>query len=65
MIFLLMLNQLFRIEKEQNFSQENIDYSKSVTGVAYSKNDAKVTLVGVQDKPGVAADILSLWVKIK
>ena len=39
------------------FSQENIDYSKSVTGVAYSKNDAKVTLVGVQDKPGVAADI--------
>ena len=39
------------------FSQENIDYSKSVTGVAYSKDDAKITLIGVQDKPGVAADI--------
>jgi aspartate kinase len=39
------------------FNQESIDYSKSVTGVAYSKNDAKVTLIGVQDKPGVAADI--------
>ena len=39
------------------FSQENIDYTKSVTGVAYSKDDAKITLIGVEDKPGVAADI--------
>ena len=39
------------------FNQENIDYSKVVTGVAYSKDDAKITLIGVQDKPGVAADI--------
>ncbi len=39
------------------FSQENIDYTKSVTGVAYSKDDAKITLTVVQDKPGVAANI--------
>ncbi len=39
------------------FSQENIDYSKSVTGVAYSKDDAKITIIGVQDRPGVAANI--------
>jgi aspartate kinase len=39
------------------FSSENIDYSKIITGVTYSKNDAKITLLGVQDKPGVAADI--------
>ena len=39
------------------FDQQNIDYSKTVTGVAYSKDDAKITLVGVQDKPGVAANI--------
>ncbi len=39
------------------FSQDNIDYTKSVTGVAYSKDDAKITLLGVEDKPGVAADI--------
>ena len=39
------------------FDQQNIDYSKSVTGVAYSKNDAKITLTGVEDKPGVAANI--------
>ena len=39
------------------FNQENIDYTKSVTGVAYSKDDAKITLIGVEDKPGVAANI--------
>ena len=39
------------------FSQENIDYTKSVTGVAYSKNDAKITITGVEDRPGVAANI--------
>ncbi len=39
------------------FNQENIDYSKSVTGVAYSKDDAKITVIGVEDKPGVAANI--------
>jgi aspartate kinase len=39
------------------FSSENIDYSKIITGVTYSKDDAKITLLGVQDKPGVAADI--------
>ena len=38
-------------------SQENIDYTKSVTGVAYSKDDAKITVVGVEDTPGVAANI--------
>ncbi len=39
------------------FDQQNIDYTKSVTGVAYSKDDAKITLIGVEDKPGVAANI--------
>ncbi len=38
-------------------SEDKIDYKKSVTGIAYSKNNAKVSLVGVVDKPGVAADI--------
>ena len=38
-------------------SESEVDYEKTVTGIAYSKNDAKVTLVGVVDKPGVAADI--------
>ncbi len=38
-------------------SENEIDYKKVVTGISYSKNDAKVTLVEVIDKPGVAADI--------
>ena len=37
--------------------ESDIDYKKVVTGVAYSKNDAKVTLVEVADKPGIAATI--------
>ena len=41
------------------FSEENIDYSKVVTGVAYSKDEAKITLQGVEDKPGVAAEIFA------
>ena len=39
------------------FGSENVDYSKTITGVTYSKDDAKITLLGVQDKPGIAADI--------
>ena len=39
------------------FGSENIDYSKTITGVTHSKDEAKITLLGVQDKPGVAADI--------
>jgi len=38
-------------------SESEIDYKNLVTGVTYSKNDAKLTLVQVIDKPGVAADI--------
>jgi aspartate kinase len=38
-------------------SEESIDYKKTVTGIAYSKNNAKVSIIGVVDKPGVAADI--------
>ena len=39
------------------FNQEHIDYTKSVTGVAYSKDDSKITVIGVEDRPGVAANI--------
>ena len=39
------------------FDQQNINYKKSVTGVAYSRDDAKITLLDVEDKPGVAANI--------
>ena len=38
-------------------SDSEIDYKKVVTGIAYSKDNAKVSVVGVVDKPGVAANI--------
>ena len=38
-------------------SESQIDHKKVVTGIAYSKKNAKVSLVGVVDKPGVAADV--------
>jgi len=45
------------VEGTKIFGSENIDYTKTITGVTYSKDEAKITLLGVQDKPGVAADI--------
>ena len=38
-------------------SEDKISYDKVITGVAYSSDDAKVTLQGVKDKPGVASSI--------
>jgi len=37
--------------------RKNIFNNKTVTGLTSTKNDAKVTLVGVKDKPGVAASV--------
>ena len=37
--------------------RRNIINSKIITGISTTKNDAKVTIVGVIDKPGVAASI--------
>ena len=37
--------------------RKNIFRNKTITGLTSTKNDAKVTLVGVKDKPGVAASV--------
>ena len=37
--------------------RSNIINNKIITGITSTQNDAKVTLVGVKDKPGVAASI--------
>ncbi len=37
--------------------EEDIMESKAVSGVAYSRDEAKMTLVKVQDRPGIAAAI--------
>ena len=38
-------------------SENEINNKKVITGIAYSKGNAKVSIVGVVDKPGVAADV--------
>lgn len=37
--------------------EEEIMESKAVSGIAYSRDEAKITLVTVEDKPGIAAAI--------
>ncbi len=37
--------------------RKNIIDGKIIRGVSFTKNDAKVTLIGVKDKPGIAAAI--------
>ena len=37
--------------------RKNIVNNKTITGISSTENDAKVTLVGVKDKPGIAAMI--------
>ena len=37
--------------------RKNIFRNKIITGISFTKNDAKVSLVGVKDRPGVAASI--------
>ena len=41
-----------RITKKKNILSKN-----TIRGISFTKNDAKLTLVGVRDKPGVAASI--------
>ena len=38
-------------------SEDYINEKNVVTGISYSKSNAKVSIVGVVDKPGVAADV--------
>ena len=59
------LNRI-NIEVKSSFKQKsgtlitkrkNITNNKIITGISSTLNDAKVTLVGVKDKPGIAASI--------
>lgn len=38
-------------------NEEEIVEQKRITGIAYSRDDARVTLTGVPDRPGVAASV--------
>ncbi len=43
--------------------RKNILNSKIIRGISFTKNDAKITLIGVKDKPGVAASIFEPFYK--
>jgi len=38
-------------------NESDVINKNAITGIAYTKNDAKITIVGVADKPGVASEI--------
>lgn len=40
--------------------EDEIVEKQVVSGIAYAKNEAQVTLVGVKNKPGIASDVFSL-----
>ena len=61
----LEVKSTFTNRKGSKINQQNIDYSKSVTGVAYSKDDAKITLIGVQDKPVLQQIYLNHLINLK
>jgi len=43
------------VTKEENTMDTNV-----VTGIAYDKSEAKIAVIGIPDKPGVAAQILTV-----
>ena len=55
----IFVKSTFSPEKSgtQILSDDKISYNKVITGVAYTNDDAKITLIGVKDKPGVASAI--------
>ena len=62
----LAMNHAVRVQVRSSFSEsegtmvldeEEIVEKEIVSGIAYSKDEAKITLVGVADQPGVAAGI--------
>ena len=55
----IFVKSTFSPEKSgtQILPEDKISYNQVITGVASSKDDAKITLIGVKDKPGVASAI--------
>ena len=55
----IFVKSTFSPEKNgtQILPEDRISYNQVITGVASSNDDAKITLIGVKDKPGVASAI--------
>lgn len=56
----ILVKSTFTDEGGTLTTQEDTEMEKEVvSGITYDKNEAKITILGVQDKPGVAAKIFS------
>jgi aspartate kinase len=56
----ILVKSTFTDEGGTLTTQEDSDMEKEVvSGITYDKNEAKITILGVQDKPGVAARIFT------
>ncbi|HPI92586.1 MAG TPA: aspartate kinase [Deltaproteobacteria bacterium] len=56
----ILVKSTFTDEGGTLTTQEDREMEKEVvSGITYDKNEAKITILGVQDKPGVAAKIFS------
>jgi aspartate kinase len=56
----ILVKSTFSDEGGTLTTQEDTEMEKEVvSGITYDKNEAKITILGVQDKPGVAAKIFS------
>ena len=53
----LIVKSSFRNIEGTNISKSRKIEKRNVSGIVFSKNDSKITLLGVPDKPGVAAKI--------
>ena len=64
----LILQVLSSITKNPGtliLDEKNLIEKEIVSGVSYSKNDSKITISGIPDKPGISAEIFGLLAENK
>ena len=42
-------------------NEDSVVEQETISGIAYSPNEAKITIIGLPDKPGIAAGNLAPW----
>ena len=60
---LQVLSSLTKIEGTYIVNENKLIEKEIVSGVSYSKNESKITISGIPDKPGISAKIFSLMAR--
>ena len=42
-------------------NEDSVVEQETISGIAYSPNEAKITIIGLPDKPGIAAGVFGAW----